>query len=82
MATHLATKQQLSTPRATFLEFDENGDGVLQKDEFVRGYRRLYPDKDQEIVDARALELFAVADVDGSGEIDFDEWCTATIKQD
>ena len=82
MATHLATKQQLSTLRATFLEFDENGDGVLQKDEFVRGYRRLYPDKDQEIVDARALELFAVADVDGSGEIDFDEWCTATIKQD
>ena len=82
MATPLATKQQLSTLRATFLEFDENGDGVLQKDEFVRGYRRLYPDKDQEIVDARALELFAVADVDGSGEIDFDEWCTATIKQD
>ena len=33
-------------------------------------------------MDARALEIFAIADVDGSGGIDFDEWCTATIKQD
>ena len=82
MATHLATKQQLNTLKATFLEFDENGDGVIQKDEFLRGYRRLYPNKDPEEVDARALEIFQVADVDGSGEIDFDEWCTATIKQE
>jgi len=43
MATHLATKQQLSTLRQTFLEFDENGDGLISKDEFIRGYRRLYP---------------------------------------
>ena len=33
-------------------------------------------------MDARALEIFAIADVDGSGGIDFDEWCAATIKQD
>ena len=82
MATHLATKQQLNQLRTTFLEFDENGDGLIQKDEFLRGYRRLYPNDEMEVVDARALEIFAIADVDGNGEIDFDEWCTATIKQD
>mmetsp|Transcript_16498 Transcript_16498/g.20892 ORF Transcript_16498/g.20892 Transcript_16498/m.20892 type:complete len:233 (-) Transcript_16498:827-1525(-) len=44
MATHLATKQQLTQLKTTFLEFDENGDGLIQRDEFIRGYRRLYPD--------------------------------------
>lgn len=33
------------------------------------------------MVDFRANEIFNQADVDGSGEIDFGEWCTATINQ-
>ena len=33
------------------------------------------------MVDFKANEIFNQADVDGSGEIDFGEWCTATINQ-
>ena len=67
--------------RDTFNQFDTNGDGVIQKDEFLRAYRVLYPDQSAEEVDERAIEVFKNADVDGSGAIDFGEWCTATINQ-
>lgn len=50
-------------------------------DEFLRAYRTLYPDQIGEEVDERATEVFNRADVDGSGTIDFGEWCTATINQ-
>ena len=32
-------------------------------------------------VEARANELFDIADQDGIGEIDFGEWCAATINK-
>ena len=55
MAGHLATKVQQKELRATFDQFDENGDGVIQRDEFLRGYRKLYPNKPQAEVDERAI---------------------------
>ena len=81
MAAHLATKQQQTELRRSFNQWDENGDGLIQKQEFINGYKKLYPDKnEQEVVD-RALEIFETADTDKSGAIDFGEWCTATINQ-
>ena len=32
-------------------------------------------------VEARANEIFDQADVDGNGEIDYNEWCLATINK-
>ena len=32
-------------------------------------------------VEARANEIFDQADADGSGEIDYNEWCLATINK-
>ena len=49
-------------------------------DEFKRAYRVLYPNQAEDEVAERALEVFKNADVDGSGSIDFGEWCTATIN--
>ena len=54
---------------------------MIQADEFKRAYRVLYPNQNEEEVDERAIEVFKNADVDGSGSIDFGEWCTATINQ-
>ena len=67
--------------RNSFNQFDENGDGLIQREEFLKAYRTLHPNEDQEMVDFKANEIFNQADVDGSGEIDFGEWCTATINQ-
>ena len=81
MAGHLATKKQQQELRNSFNQFDENGDGLIQREEFLKAYRALHPELDVGEVDERAMEIFNQADVDGSGEIDFGEWCTATINQ-
>jgi calcium-dependent protein kinase len=81
MSGHLATRAQQKELRQTFAQFDENGDGLIQHNEFIAAYRKLYPNQEQAEVDERANEIFTMADVDGSGGIDFGEWCTATINQ-
>ncbi len=81
MAGHLATKAQQQELRKTFNQFDENGDGLIQTQEFINGYSKLYPKEDQQAAAERALEVFNKADTDGSGAIDFTEWCTASIDQ-
>lgn len=81
MAGHLATKKQQKELRSTFAQFDENGDGLIQRNEFLVAYRTLYPNHDQAEVDERANEVFDNADADGNGDLDFGEWCTASINQ-
>ena len=54
---------------------------MIQKDEFVKAYKKLHPDKDEEVIADRALMVFSGADVDGDGEVDFDEWCTASVNK-
>ena len=81
MAGHMATKTQQTELRKSFNQWDENGDGLIQKSEFINGFRKLHPNQPHEVVDARACEIFVHADTDNSGAIDFGEWCTATINQ-
>ena len=58
MAGHLATKQQQEELRKSFNQFDENGDGLIQKQEFINGYKKLFPDQDPLDVEERATEIF------------------------
>ena len=81
MAGHLTTKAQQTELRKSFIQWDENGDGLIQRNEFINGFRKLYPKQEQEAVDEKAIAIFEKADTDGSGAIDFTEWCTATINQ-
>ena len=80
MAGHLATKTQQAELRKSFNQWDENGDGLIQKEEFINGFRKLHPNLPKLVVDERAIEVFTHADTDHSGAIDFGEWCTATIN--
>lgn len=81
MSGHLATKKQHRELQSSFSQFDENGDGLIQRAEFLKAYRNQHPNQNPDEVDERANEIFSQADVDGSGAIDFGEWCTATINQ-
>ena len=65
----------------TFKAFDKNGDGRISREELIEGYKRMYKNQDEETVVAEAERLFALADVDGSGEIDYSEWAVATINK-
>ena len=81
IVTHFATKKEIETMKLSFNQIDENGDGMISKPEFIKAYKKLHPDKDEAGIEERALMVFSAADMDGNGEIDFDEWCTATINK-
>lgn len=80
MSGHLATKKQQTELRKSFMQWDENGDGLIQRSEFINGYIKMMPKADRASVEERANEIFDSADTDKSGAIDFSEWCTATIN--
>lgn len=81
MVSHLSTKRMQEDLRKSFNQWDENGDGLIQRHEFINGYKRIHETKNVEEVEERANAIFDAADVDGSGEIDFGEWCAATINK-
>ena len=63
-----------------FKKLDTDNSGTLSKAELLEGYKIYYNELD---ADREVDEIFAKADIDGSGKIDFTEFITATmdIKQ-
>lgn len=54
-----------------------NNDGKLERDELITGYRKIYGHFAEEEVD----KIMKIADIDGSGEIDYSEWLMATVNK-
>lgn len=81
MAAQLSTKKEQAELRRTFNLFDANGDGKIEKDEFIEAYKKVYTGVDPERVVAEATEFFEAADADGNGSLDFGEWAAATINK-
>ena len=81
MVSHLSTKAEQIELRKTFNQFDVNGDGKIELQEFIGSYKKVYPAMDQNKVIKEATELFNNVDLDKNGTIDFGEWCAATINK-
>jgi len=62
-----------------FKSMDTNGDGVLCLDEIKKGFASLFGEDSQEAKEA--IHIFAGIDVDGSGIIDYTEFCAAGLCQ-
>ena len=43
MSAQLSTKKEQNELRKTFNQFDTNGDGKIEKDEFIAAYKQVYP---------------------------------------
>ena len=64
---------QLAELRKAFDVMDENKDGQVTKDELKKLLQGLGEEVTDEIVD----EMINIADIDGDGKVNFEEFCKA-----
>lgn len=77
----MSSKEEQDRLYKSFKAIDKNSDGKISKEELVEGYKKIYKHMSEEDVVREAEKLFAIADADGSGEIDYSEWQVATINK-
>lgn len=77
MVQNMVTKEEVARLQKVFVQLDKNKDGKLQYEEVLEGYEEFYGAFAKEEVD----RIFALVDVDKSGEIDFSEFVTATVNR-
>lgn len=63
-----------------FRQYNDDGDGGIDLDEFSRMLKRLHMDKF--VSDEQTKMIFDCADPDGSGQIDYQEFCTIFEAED
>jgi len=71
--------RSLGDLRRVFREMDANGDGVLELEEVVQGFGRTFGNDSEVLRDVESM--FDLLDLDGSGAIDFAEFCAAGIGE-
>ncbi|KRX08237.1 Protein kinase-like domain [Pseudocohnilembus persalinus] len=80
LASQKISHQESQKLQKTFAELDENNvkkDGMLSKDELIKGYSQLYS---KEVAERVTQEIFDIIDVDQNGTIDYNEFISATMN--
>ena len=70
------SKEQTDELRKAFSAMDANGDGVVEKDELKNLLKGLGEDVNDAVVD----EMMALADTDGDGKVNFEEFVKAATE--
>ena len=70
------SEEQIAELRKAFNVMDANGDGQVTKDELKTLLSGLGEEVTDEIVD----EMIKIADQDGDGKVNFDEFCKAATS--
>jgi calmodulin len=68
--------EQIAELKAAFNQMDSNGDGFVTKEELKTMLAGLGEPVDDAVVD----EMVAIADTNGDGKVDFNEFCVAATK--
>ena len=74
----LILKDERKELEKQFKEWDTNGDGVLSRDEIVKGYKKTYGHVDENEID----NMIQSIDLDGNGVIDYNEFLTCSMSKD
>ena len=68
--------EQLEELKKAFTVLDENKDGVISKDELAK----LLGGLGEDVTDDVVTEMMNLADTDGDGKVNFDEFCKAATS--
>ena len=68
--------EQLEELKKAFAVLDENKDGVISKDELGK----LLGGLGEDVTDDVVTEMMNLADTDGDGKVNFDEFCKAATS--
>ena len=74
----LVLKDERKDLERQFKEWDTNGDGVLSKEEIIKGYKKTYGKVDENEIE----NMIASVDLDGNGVIDYNEFLSCAINKD
>lgn len=78
IVNQLISKDERKELLKQFQEWDKNGDGVLNREEIIDGYRKTYGAVDENEID----NMISVIDLDGNGVIDYNEFLNCAINKD
>ena len=70
------TEEQLGELKKAFTVMDTNGDGVVTKEEL----KTLLSGLGEEVTDEVVDEMINIADANGDGKVNFDEFCAAATQ--
>ena len=68
--------EQIEELKKAFAVLDENKDGVISKDELAK----LLGGLGEDVTDDVVTEMMNLADTDGDGKVNFDEFCKAATS--
>ena len=74
----LILKDERAELEKQFKEWDINGDGVLSKEEIIKGYKKTYGKVDENEIE----NMIRSIDLDGNGVIDYNEFLSCSINKD
>ena len=88
IANLLVSKEEKEELLDAFQALDEDGNGILTKDELVKGmrwsysgYKKIYPQSTEKDIEFMVDEVVKKIDVNHSGQVDFTEFVVASINQ-
>ena len=76
---NLLSQAELNTLSEQFRRFDKNSNGKLSRDELIEGFREV---KGIDFSEKDIDDLIKRVDVDGSGDIDYNEFMSGAISSD
>ena len=78
IVNQIVSKEERKELLRQFQDWDKNGDGVLSRKEIIDGYKKTYGTVDENEID----NMIHVIDLDGNGEIDYNEFLNCAINKD
>lgn len=78
MVQTMISKEEEQRLRKVFVSLDTDGDGFLEYDELLKGLTAVYGES---YAKSETDRVFALVDVDHSGQIDFSEYLQASVDK-